>query len=374
LKKLFGTILAFSVTIAASVASAAGGSTISGTLRAPANASVKGSVVIACAPTKDGCDEKASRLTEVKTAGPSAPFKVEGLAPGNYTLIGWRDTDGDDEVSDGDLLGVYSKDGKNETPVRPPAENVSIEMSVYRDEASAATAPASASTSSPAAPTSTNASTKAAPYTVTGVVKDEAGKPLAGVEVFADNTLYYNMNALATTDAQGRYTIKLPRNEVGTWKAGAYIEREYEGVNHRFRLYADSEAAFATDEGAVRNFVWKLSGKAPGGGVIGALVYVYGSYDGAGFDLQKVELTLTPVGPLVDGNPGKPITRVVQGGQINDVPVGRYTVTARYRPDGGAPVPMLVQAKGGSTYGPSATDSFKNSFYGTTMEFFVKLP
>lgn len=74
-----------------------------------------------------------------------------------------------------------------------------------------------------AAPT---ASPQATPYIMTGVVKNSAGQPLSGVEVFADNTLslYHNMNALGTTDAQGRYRIELPC-EVGTWRPGAYVQR-----------------------------------------------------------------------------------------------------------------------------------------------------
>lgn len=54
------------------------------------------------------------------------------------------------------------------------------------------------------APT-TAAPAQVTPYVMQGVVRDAAGRPLAGVEVFADNTLYYNANVLARTDAQGRY-------------------------------------------------------------------------------------------------------------------------------------------------------------------------
>ncbi|MBB6096620.1 hypothetical protein HNR42_000032 [Deinobacterium chartae] len=208
------------------------------------------------------------------------------------------------------------------------------------------------------------------PYTMTGTVKNSAGQPVAGVEVFADNTLYYNMNALGKTDAKGRYTIPLPRQELGTWVPGAYVKREYHGVYYEFRLYADDESAFSASKGAVRNFVWRLSGRR-GDSYIGSPVYVYTE---EGVDLNKLEVTLTPSGPLVDGSAGKAITKRVPQGRVNDVPVGRYTMTARLLRDGAAPVPLLVSPGHGGQYGPSATTDFEKSYYGITMEFTVKLP
>ncbi|MFB9994920.1 hypothetical protein ACFFLM_23500 [Deinococcus oregonensis] len=224
-------------------------------------------------------------------------------------------------------------------------------------------------TSAPSSAGAAPASNQATPYVMKGVVKDEQGKPVAGVEVFADNTLYYNMNARGKTDAQGRYSIELPRQDLGTWTAGAYVKREYNGVNHEFRLYADDESAFSASKGAVRNFVWRLSGER-GDGNIGKLVYIYIT---EGVSISNVEVTLTPKGPLADGSAGKPITRRVSTGRIENVPVGRYTATARLLRDGQAPLPLLVSPGQGGNYGASATADFEKSNYGTIMEFTVKL-
>ncbi|GGO38718.1 hypothetical protein [Deinococcus humi] len=209
---------------------------------------------------------------------------------------------------------------------------------------------------------------QATPYVMSGVVKDEQGKPVAGAEVFADNTLYDNMNAIGRTDAHGRYSIDLPRQELGTWVPGAYVKRDYNGVNHEFRLYADDESPFSASRGAVRNFVWRLSGER-GDGNMGKLVYIYIT---EGVSLSNVEVTLTPKGPLADGSVGRPITRRVPTGRIEDVPVGRYTATARLLRDGQAPLPLLVSPGQGGNYGPSATADFEKSNYSIIMEFTVK--
>lgn len=214
----------------------------------------------------------------------------------------------------------------------------------------------------------TAAPAKPTPYVMTGVVRDAQGRPVAGAEVFADNTLYYNANAVGKTDAQGRYRIELPRQGLGTWAPGAYIKREYRGVFHEFRLYPDDERPFSASEGAVRDFVWRLTGRR-GDGLIGKTVYVYTT---EGVSLSQVEVTLTPNGPLVDGSAGKPITRSAASGRVDDVPVGRYTMTARLVRPGAAPVPLLVSPGQGGAWGSSATADFEKSNYGVTMEFSVK--
>jgi hypothetical protein len=221
-----------------------------------------------------------------------------------------------------------------------------------------------------AAPAPTTAApAQVTPYVMQGVVRDAAGRPLAGVEVFADNTLYYNANALARTDAQGRYRLELPRNEPGIWKPGAYVKREYHGVFYELRLYPGDDSPFAASKGAVRDFVWRLSGRQEDG-LLGKVVYVYGE---EGVNVANVEVTLTPSGPLIDGSAGRAITRRVTGGRIEDVPIGRYTMTARLVRDGAAPVPLLVSPGQGGGYGASATSDFQKTNYGVIMEFTVKL-
>lgn len=137
---------------------------------------------------------------------------------------------------------------------------------------------------------------KPTPYTMTGVVVNSSGQPVEGARVFADNTLYHNMNAIGYTDAEGRSTTKLPKNEIGTWAPGAYVNRNYHSVTYEFRLCDDNNRAFATAEGVIWNFVWRLSGELPDGdGFLGEKVLV-SSGEGVTYD-QKVEVILTLDGP-----------------------------------------------------------------------------
>ncbi|WP_052351638.1 hypothetical protein [Deinococcus pimensis] len=213
-----------------------------------------------------------------------------------------------------------------------------------------------------------------AAYTMTGTVRNAAGQPLPGVEVWADNTLYYNMNALGTTDAQGRYSIALPRDALGTWRAGGRFQKKYAGQWYDLSLDVDNPAAFSADTGAVRDLTLRISGERTGGGFWGGTVYAYGSYGAGSFDLDHVELTLTPEGPLLDGSAGKVITTGLDGSVVRDVPIGQYRVSARYLPDGEAPRAMLVAPPNTDAYGTSATLTFEQSVsYGQLLDFNLKL-
>jgi len=181
------------------------------------------------------------------------------------------------------------------------------------------------------------------PGYVTGTVVDATGTPLAGVEVYADNTLFYNTNAIGYTDAQGRYEIDV-RQPIGTWRMGAHLKREYNGRTYRFDLHPDNDRAFPGVDGAVRNFDWRLSGETPNGGRYGARAYVYVN-EAADRDImtqyKDVEVTFTPVGPLADGSAGRAMTVRLATFRVEDVPLGRYAVTARWVPAGAAPRAMV---------------------------------
>jgi Carboxypeptidase regulatory-like domain len=90
------------------------------------------------------------------------------------------------------------------------------------------------------------------PFIVKGKVTDNNGAPLAGVEVVANNSVFYDANGLATTDAQGNYRIELVN---GSWYMTASMMRDFNGQTYRVDLTPDNDAAFAGSEGAIRNFV-----------------------------------------------------------------------------------------------------------------------
>ena len=180
---------------------------------------------------------------------------------------------------------------------------------------------------------------------VRGTVVDAAGRPLAGVQVFADNTLYYNANAIGVTDAQGRYRVDV-REPIGTWHVSARLERTYHGRTYEFDLHPDNDAAFPGVDGAVRNFEWRLSGATPTGDDYGARAYVYvnASADGTVHPAYSdVEVTFTPDGPLPDGSAGTPVTARLETFRVEDVPLGRYVVTADHAPAAGARRAMEVR-------------------------------
>lgn len=217
------------------------------------------------------------------------------------------------------------------------------------------------------------------PGVMKGRVLDSAGQPLAGVEVVADNTLFYNTNAIGVSDAKGFYRIDVSRPK-GTWNATAQIKRQVSGKPFTFDLHPDNSQVFAGTDGAVRNFTWKLRGKRPDGGNYGSSVLVYGDLGNSFWlDTTKVELTLEPVGPLADGSQGQPVVaQVVQtpdGDAVVDIPVARYTISGRYLdPEQGA-LPLQLRKRYTQQYSPKVELDFESQMPGVNfIEVEVRTP
>ncbi len=168
---------------------------------------------------------------------------------------------------------------------------------------------------------------------LTGVVKDQAGKPLEGVRILVDHSIFFNSNLTGLTNSHGKYAIKVP---TGSWYAFAMREVEFHGKRYSFYLHPDNPAGFG-GEGAVRNFVWKLSGVMPEplSGHYGGLVTI-DNFPGVYIEGNEVDFVLTPVGPLIDGSQGE-VRRLKSADAytIKDIPIGRYRLTATYE---GTPV------------------------------------
>jgi hypothetical protein len=181
---------------------------------------------------------------------------------------------------------------------------------------------------------------------VTGTVRDGAGRPIAGAQVVANNTLDHNSEALGITDAQGRYSIDT-REPIGTWRVSAHMMHAYNGLTYRVDLHPDSTHAFPGVDGATRNFTWRLSGVTPEGGWYGVQAYVYSNVSSFGQvrpQPTEIEVTLTPVGPLVDGSTGQTIVKRLEGIRVDNIPLGRYEVSARFIPaDGSPPRPLEIR-------------------------------
>ncbi|MVN86463.1 carboxypeptidase regulatory-like domain-containing protein [Deinococcus sp. HMF7620] len=206
------------------------------------------------------------------------------------------------------------------------------------------------------------------PYVMSGVVRDAAGQPLAGVEVWADNTVYFDMNVVGTTDAGGRYALDLPHN-VGTWRAGAKISRPWNGQTFTFTVYPDDRSAFQATTGAVRDFVWRIQGEYDGG-VLGHPVNVY--FGGGELDWDSLELIFTPQGPLIDDSTAALFNRTLWGGKVTDVPVDTYSVSATHAPEGTrAAVDVRAERDSLNTPPPQQARAAK-THYGARMNLSVR--
>lgn len=169
------------------------------------------------------------------------------------------------------------------------------------------------------------------PYVVKGRVLDPQGRPMPGVSVLADNTMLYDSNAQAVTDSDGAYRLDLSLMET-TWRMYGQHEVDYDGHRYTFRLEVD-ESPFASHEGAIRDFVWRIGGPMGDGALFhggnGHVFQDYNSYEIE--DITLVTLHFTPSAPLVDGTAGEPVSVPVDVmGAFGGVPLGRYTVTATY--------------------------------------------
>jgi hypothetical protein len=206
------------------------------------------------------------------------------------------------------------------------------------------------------------------PYIVKGKVTDNTGVPLAGIEVVANNTQFYDANAVGTTDANGNYRIELTS---GSWQMTASMMREFNGQMYRVELTPDTTAPFAGSEGAIRNFTWQSSG----GEARQGSVFVYSDITVELLDYQYIELTLEPQGPLLDGRMGQTITGMLSatpdGDGLTDVPLGRYKITARYLLPGESPAILEIKPRRGddSQYADSLTADFETP-YGSGLDIF----
>lgn len=208
-------------------------------------------------------------------------------------------------------------------------------------------------------------------YVVTGRVTNADGAPIAGATVVANNQYYYSASVSGTSGADGSYRLQLS-DTPGTWSVSASIVRTFDGTQYRIALAPDSAGPFAGPTGAVRSFVWHTRGRRADGGYYGKPVIAYPALEEGNYDLvmTDVELTLTPVA-MLDGTAGQVITgRLVataDGDAIRDVPIGRYTITAREARAGEPPRPLHVRLRNQGSYVPALTTGFVTP-YGTNLD------
>lgn len=171
----------------------------------------------------------------------------------------------------------------------------------------------------------------------TGRAVDSRGEPIAGAKILLDHAVFYASYIRGTTREDGSYRIRV---QPGAWRTHASFEKTYNGRTYTLELHPDSIDSF-DEEGVVRNFAWKLEGRRPENdyGYYGGFIQLSTDHDFYE-DLENVELTLTPSGPLIDGSEGKVLELRLQDHywvqyyQIEDIPIGRYLVRATLKSDG----------------------------------------
>lgn len=201
---------------------------------------------------------------------------------------------------------------------------------------------------------------------VRNVVKGKAthsnGTPLKGVSILIDNTIFYNSYISGTTGDDGTYQISLTN---GAWQAYAEMNVAYNGKTYNIDLHPDNASGFS-QEGAVRNFEWKLSGTKPTPltGTYGGTIILDKAIMSNLYDSENIEFTLTPSGKLIDGTDGTTLKlkhgqpRTDTYGKLVDIPIGRYTVTAKYQ---SSAIKLRNKLDPSSTFSNSMTLDFEPS-------------
>lgn len=319
----------------------------SGTIHAPQGGDIAGTYVVACYVVDESCDQKKSFEIAIEEDG---SFTLSGLESTEYDLYAVKDVNGDgDFFGDGDYYGEITGQ------VTPPQTGLEIQLAVLG--------------STPTTPTADVNTPE--PYIMKGRVTNSAGEPIEGIEVFADNTLLYDSNLVDVTDADGYYRIDLNGFNPSSWQGAAYLETTFEGQYYNIRLESDNEQAFAGVDGALRNFTWRVRGEIPGGGFHGALAFVYINFEWPeNYNDSFVKLTFTPQGPMIDGSTGETLVLSPNGGEIRDIPIGRYTVTAQYEKPGLEARPLRINLDDlDDTYEASKTFTFYDDpLYGPMIE------
>ena len=211
-------------------------------------------------------------------------------------------------------------------------------------------------------PTSTD---KAEPYVVKGKVLDSQGKPLPWAEVYADNTFLYNSNILTMSDEKGNYRTELPLANT-TYRMGAKYEAEYAGELYTFYMEPKPDQPFSASSGAVRDFILNIN---TGQIELHSWDYAYPDDEEAPmFEMHEVELTLKPVGKLIDGTTGNVIIGYPvyeDGARLMDIPFGTYEATAVWKPKGYKAVPLLIGIRHTELYEESVAFTFEavSSYY-----------
>ena len=203
------------------------------------------------------------------------------------------------------------------------------------------------------------ASTQAAAAgSVSGLVTDESGSPLAGVNVEvvyqtynSDDLPYGGASAKRSTvtDDSGRYTISTDGMAPGEYSANAYqvVENGGRQINIDFR--AEDPSTFAGNADTVRNFTGGFVESTPEDPYGNGGIFVVNNDIGDFTDLSAAEVTLTDV--QTGRVHVKTVRSTGEGLVVTGIPFGTYRAEVRVNGQ-----PMQIRL-----WGPGTSDQFAES-------------
>jgi hypothetical protein len=200
----------------------------------------------------------------------------------------------------------------------------------------------------PSAPIPTFPKIAAKPKMVRGMIKDGAGKPIAGAQLVAWTSAAggFRTSTRGKSNAQGVYELLLPIGISQIVNADCRVN--HNGKSMLLPLHpVDGELdQFDAKAGHVENFVLRTSGSAgPDGGNYGAGMRLL-TYKAPAKSI--VEVRMKPIGTLLDGSTGKtlvfryPIKTTLPETFFAGIPLGRYELTAQLY-DGEDALPLRVR-------------------------------
>lgn len=208
---------------------------------------------------------------------------------------------------------------------------------------------------------------------VSGLVVDDTGAPMAGVTVEVVYQTYRadqlngageSIKESTVTGADGRYSIVTDHMPPGEYAANAFEMVSNGGQQLVVGLVPDDATTFAGNADTVRNFtggIVEMSDELPYGN---AGIFVLNNAIGDFTDLSAAVVTLT------NTETGKVLTKTLrptgEGLTITGIPFGTYTVMVAL---GGTPLQVkLWSPDAPDEYGPSVTHDFTMGWLGNQMQ------
>lgn len=213
--------------------------------------------------------------------------------------------------------------------------------------------------------------------TVTGLVTDESGLPLAGVTVeivyqtYNSDDLPYGGKSIkqsAVTDAGGRYSVSTDAMPPGEYSANAYQVVENGGKQITIGFRAEDSSTFAGNAETVRNFTGGFVESTADDPYGNGGIFVVNNAIGDLTDLDAAEVTLIHV--ETGASYVKRVRPTGEGLVVTGIPFGTYR--AEVRVDG---QPMRIRLWGPGTpeeFADSVTHDFTTGWLGNQFQVAVK--